>query len=33
MLPFLQFLSDGKDHSFREAEEVLAEHFKLLIRQ
>lgn len=29
MLPFLKFLGDGKDHSFREAEEVLAEHFKL----
>lgn len=28
-LPFLQFLSDGKDHSFREAEEVLARHFEL----
>ena len=29
MLPFLQFLSDGKDHSLREAEEVLADYFKL----
>lgn len=29
MLPFLRFLEDGKEHSLREAEEALAEHFKL----
>ena len=29
MLPFLRFLNDGKEHSLREAEEALAEHFKL----
>jgi restriction system protein len=29
MLPFLRYLSDGKEHSLREAEEALAEHFKL----
>ena len=29
MLPFLQYLGDGQEHSLREAEEALAEHFKL----
>lgn len=29
MLPFLQFLSDSKEHSLREAEEALATHFDL----
>ena len=29
MLPFLRHLSDGTEHSLREAEEVLAEHFGL----
>ena len=29
MLPFLRFLGDGKEHSLREAEESLGEHFKL----
>jgi len=29
MLPFLRYLGDGKEHSLREAEEGLAEHFKL----
>ena len=29
MLPFLRYLSDGKEHSLREAEEALVEHFKL----
>jgi restriction system protein len=29
MLPFLRHLSDGKEHSLRDAEEALAEHFKL----
>ena len=29
MLPFLRYLGDGKEHSLREAEEALAEHFKL----
>ena len=29
MLPFLRYLSDGNEHSLREAEEALAEHFKL----
>lgn len=29
MLPFLRFLSDGNEHSLRDAEESLAEHFKL----
>ena len=29
MLPFLRFLDDGKDHSLREAEGSLAEHFNL----
>ena len=29
MLPFLRFLGDSKDHSLREAEEALGEHFKL----
>lgn len=29
MLPFLQFLSDGKEHSLRGAEEALAQHFQL----
>lgn len=29
MLPFLQFLADREEHSLREAEERLAEHFKL----
>lgn len=29
MLPFLQFLADGDEHSLREAEESLADHFKL----
>ena len=29
MLPFLRYLSDGNEHSLREAEEALVEHFKL----
>lgn len=29
MLPFLRFLSDGTEHSLREAEDSLAQHFKL----
>jgi len=29
MLPFLRFLEDGKEHSLREAEDALAEHFSL----
>lgn len=29
MLPFLRFLADGKEYSLREAEESLADHFKL----
>jgi restriction system protein len=29
MLPFLQFLADRKEHSLREAEDALAEHFEL----
>ena len=29
MLPFLKHLADGKEHSLREAEENLAEHFNL----
>lgn len=29
MLPFLRFLGDSKEHSLREAEEALGEHFKL----
>jgi len=29
MLPFLRFLGDGKEHSLREAEEALSEHFTL----
>ena len=29
MLPFLRFLADGKEHSLRDAEEALGEHFKL----
>lgn len=29
MLPLLRFLGDGLEHSLREAEEALAEHFKL----
>ncbi len=29
MLPFLRFLRDGKEHSLRDAEGELAEHFKL----
>ena len=29
MLPFLRFLSDGKEHTLREAEDALAEHFAL----
>ena len=29
MLPFLRYLSDGADHTLRDAEESLAEHFKL----
>ena len=29
MLPFLRHLSDGADHTLRDAEESLAEHFKL----
>lgn len=29
MLPFLRFLGDNKEHSLREAEESLAEYFKL----
>lgn len=29
MLPFLRFLEDGKEHSLRDAEGSLAEHFKL----
>ena len=29
MLPFLRHLADGNEHSLRDAEEALAEHFKL----
>lgn len=29
MLPFLRFLGDGKEHTLREAEDALAEHFSL----
>lgn len=29
MLPFLRFLADSKEHTLRDAEEYLAEHFKL----
>ena len=29
MLPFLQYLSDGAEHSLRDAEESLGEYFKL----
>jgi restriction system protein len=29
MLPFLRYLSDGTEHTLRDAEESLAEHFKL----
>jgi len=29
MLPFLRFLADGREHTLREAEDTLAEHFKL----
>jgi restriction system protein len=29
MLPLLKFYSDGQDHSFREAIEVLAKEFEL----
>lgn len=29
MLPFLRFLADGKEHTLREAEEAIAEHFAL----
>lgn len=29
MLPFLQYLGDGQEHSLREAEEALAGHFNL----
>jgi restriction system protein len=29
MLPFLRFLEDGKEHTLREAEDSLAEHFGL----
>ena len=29
MLPFLRYLSDGNEHTLRDAEENLAEHFKL----
>jgi restriction system protein len=29
MLPFLRYLGDEKEHSLRDAEEALAEHFKL----
>lgn len=29
MLPFLRFLADGAEHTLREAEDNLAEHFKL----
>ena len=29
MLPFLRYLSDGADHTLCDAEESLAEHFKL----
>lgn len=29
MLPFLRFLGDEKEHSLRDAEDALAEHFKL----
>lgn len=29
MLPFLRFLSDGKEHTLREAEDALAKHFLL----
>ena len=29
MLPFLRYLSDGHEHTLRDAEENLAEHFKL----
>ncbi|MDO8251135.1 MAG: winged helix-turn-helix domain-containing protein, partial [Rhodoferax sp.] len=29
MLPFLRFLGDSKEHSLRDAEESLGEHFNL----
>ena len=29
MLPFLRFLADGKEHSLRDAEDALAQHFNL----
>jgi len=29
MLPFLRYLADGKEHTLRDSEESLAEHFKL----
>ncbi|MHC4873785.1 MAG: winged helix-turn-helix domain-containing protein [Planctomycetota bacterium] len=29
MLPFLKFLSDGKEHSLSEAHDLLAKEFKL----
>jgi restriction system protein len=29
MFPFLRYLSDGKEHTLRDAEDSLAEHFKL----
>lgn len=29
MLPFLRYLSDGAEHTLRDAEDSLAEHFKL----
>ena len=29
MLPFLRFLDDGQEHSLRDTEEALAQHFKL----
>ena len=29
MLPFLRYLADGAEHTLRDAEESLAEHFKL----
>lgn len=29
MLPFLQFLADGKEHTLGEAEQYLAAHFGL----
>ncbi len=33
MLPFLGFLSDGMEHSLRDAEDALASHFKLSVME